>query len=332
MDSTKYFGPPREIWEFRQEQMVQQISRNRPQKGGVSVEQTAVKVYMAKEDGKKEIFNEISYSDDHKKSSTSLEKKEGNEGLLLRKQEILMLLSCFVHNANLSESTRDSLQELKLVVEGKSPDSMAEALGFRYSWLGYAPKVYLKARSTIAKEICLQGRGSRFYSFSEPVGHLKSKWFKPEEVSSWVRLKELNAPQGQGAKCRYPCILSQVNCFFSIHCPQQFWGNINNDEKIMNEAQFVLCSSQRGTFNPRTNVMELRIDTIAQRINNNLPILISIDDVVLQQLVVLGLDAAVKPIYLGNEVEIFEKRNSVVNVNSSDVCKLIFFQIGKLSV
>ena len=184
----------------------------------------------------------------------------------------------------------------------------------------------------VANEICLQGRGSKYYSFEQQIGHRKSNWFRPDEISSCVRLKELSNPQGIGAKCKYSCIMSQINCFFSIHCPQQFWGNGNNDENIMNKAHFVLCNSQRGKFHPRTNTMELRIDNIAEQIRNNLPILVSMNDVVLQQLVVLGLDAAGKPIYLGNDAEIYAKRNSVVNVNSSDVCKLIFFQMGKLCI
>ena len=333
LDSTKYFGPPREIWEFRQEQMVQQISRNRPQKGGVSVEQTAVKFYMAKEDGKKEIFNQESCCEDgDDQAITMQEKEQRNERILLRKPEILQIITSFINNINLSEGTRDSLKGLKKVVEGKSPESMAEALGFKYSWLGYGQKVYLRARSKVANEICLQGRGSKYYSFEQQIGHRKSNWFRPDEISSCVRLKELSNPQGIGAKCKYSCIMSQINCFFSIHCPQQFWGNGNNDENIMNKAHFVLCNSQRGKFHPRTNTMELRIDNIAEQIRNNLPILVSMNDVVLQQLVVLGLDAAGKPIYLGNDAEIYAKRNSVVNVNSSDVCKLIFFQMGKLCI
>lgn len=59
-----YFGPPREIWEFKQEQLVNQIKKSKINKGGKSIEITAVKLYMSREIGNRVVYRNEEYNND----------------------------------------------------------------------------------------------------------------------------------------------------------------------------------------------------------------------------------------------------------------------------
>lgn len=328
--ATAHFGPPRQIWEFKQEQMVQQISRARSQKGGVSIEQTAIKFYMSKELRKTDFYNEQPYNVEeafYDIGAVALE-RQVDERILLQKDQVQSMLRYFVSMEGLSASTKKELQSIKQIVDKKSPQQLATTLGERYCWLEYTSNVFLKARSKIAGDIYLTGRGTSFHSLKRT--NLKKKWQRAEEISCWARLRSLSLinPEKKdlkGAEKRFTCKLAQINCFFRLECPPLLWGN-ENDAKIINETVFVLGNSQPATFAPRTNTIELVIDE-ERNVNN---IIVPIADVIMQHLVVLGLDNQRKPIYLGEDRDVSSKGTYVCS-ESALVQTLVFFQLGKLT-
>ena len=167
-----------------------------------------------------------------------------------------------------------------------------------------------------------------FHSLKKPT-NLKNKWQKKEEISCWARLRSLsskNPLRKRAEEKRFTCTLAQINCFFRLECSPLLWGN-ENDSKIINETVFVLGNSQPATFAPRTNTIELVIDE-ERNVNNN--IIVPIADVIMQHLVVLGLDNQRKPIYLGDDIEVSSKRKIVCS-ESAHVQTLVFFQLGKLT-
>jgi hypothetical protein len=189
---VEQFGPPREIWEFRGERLVRQIKDSAPNKGGLLLEISAVKMYMAMESEKTTtVYNEEAYGEADEnlpaKESISLQCVSESRRIIFNKQELIELLTCIISSVPLSAEAIHDLKMLKITIECTHQDTVLAALGSRFCWLGYTKSVYLKATSNVATDINIKGRGIQFHRAYDSI---KSNWWKSSQVNSWAsRLK-----------------------------------------------------------------------------------------------------------------------------------------------
>ena len=103
---VEQFGPPREIWEFRGERLVvRQIKDSAPNKGGLSLEISAVKMYMAMESEKTTtVYNEEAYgeADENLPTKQSISLHCVSRRIIFNKQELIELLTCIINTVRLS--------------------------------------------------------------------------------------------------------------------------------------------------------------------------------------------------------------------------------------
>ena len=95
---------------------------------------------------------------------------------------------------------------------------------------------------------------------------------------------------------------------------------------MLNSAQFALVHCrEEGKLNARTNTIEISLTEEQQQSTTKL---LLCNEIILQQMVVLGLNTENKPIYLGNNPNV---SRSLVDVNPDNVDRLVLFQIGTLN-
>jgi hypothetical protein len=331
---VEQFGPPREIWEFRGERLVRQIKDSAPNKGGVSLEISAVKMYMAMESEKTTtVYNEEAYGEADEnlpaKESISLQCVSESRRIIFNKEELIELLTCIIASVPLSAEAIHDLKTLKITIECTHQDTVVAALGSRFCWLGYTKSVYLKATSNVATDINIKGRGIQFHRAYDSI---KSNWWKSSQVNSWARLKSApkllkNPNPPKAAAMNSPmlsCEMVQINCFFTVCCPPNFGGIDSPDQSMLNSTQFALVHCRKGKLNARTNTIEISLTEEQQSTTK----LLLCNEIILQQMVVLGLNTENKPIYLGNNPNV---SRSLVEVNPENVDRLVLFQIGTLN-
>ena len=152
-------------------------------------------------------------------------------------------------------------------------------------------------------------------------------------MNSWARLKSApkllrnhNPPKADAMNSpMLSCSMVQINCFFTVCCPNSFWGIDSPDECMLNSAQFALVHCRKGKLNARTNTIEISLTEEQQQSTTKL---LLCNEIILQQMVVLGLNTENKPIYLGNNPNV---SRSLVEVNPENVDRLVLFQIGTLN-
>ncbi len=325
---THLWGPPREIWEFKQEQLVQQIKRSAP-KGGVSVDKTAVKVCMLREVQKLDHYNKNPYdatkeeaSDPNALNFSSAVQYEYH----FNKNEVLVLLEWLITLDQFSDEAVHELQfllaDMKLQKNCTSANDVNNYLqGWSngdFNWIACTNACYNKVQSALDQQCTIRPRGIRFHNEEELSQKISGNWHHSEQRSSWVKLCGNNKNKVH---------VGRLNAIVSVACSHPRWSS--EDLAVINETKIAMIIRHRATWDPRTNTISMSYsDTTINRPSLRIGLF---KGIVIQQLVILGIDVNRKPIYVGDDVEVL-KNKKYINTDSKSIAELVFFQIGTLEM